>query len=198
MALGRISRLFSKLIRCRKGAAAVEFGIVVAVLFIPLIGGSIELGRGIHHYQVVTKSMRDATRFMSRLPKSAIPDTLDGGGGGPGACSTAENTGVAGEAKNLAMYGNIAGTGSAFLFYWTAPADLGTIDMCGPVALGTAGITCGGNAIGAPITVNGEVLNVEIVCMTATVAYDDIGFLSILGLGPITYTVTHQERWIGD
>jgi Flp pilus assembly protein TadG len=198
VALERISRLFSKLIRCRKGAAAVEFGIVVAILFIPLIGGSIELGRGIHHYQVVTKSMRDATRFMSRLPKSAIPDTLDGGAGGTGACSNTENTGVAGQAKNLAMYGNIAGTGTAFLPYWTAPANLATIDMCGPVALGTAGITCGGNAIAGTVTVDGEDLDVEIVCLTTTVTYDDIGFLSALGLGPITYTVAHQQRWIGD
>ncbi len=175
MALGRISRLFSKLIRCRKGAAAVEFGIVVAVLFIPLIGGSIELGRGIHHYQVVTKSMRDATRFMARMPKSLIPDTLEG------ACSNTENTGVAGDAKNLAMYGNISGTGSAFLFYWTATS---TIEICGPE---TRTVT---PAVGPDI-------DVEIVKMTATVAYDDIGFLSALGLGPITYTVTHEERWIG-
>ena len=57
--------------RVRKGPvrqnAGTEFALVVPFLLLLLIG-SIEIGRALRYYHVVKESLRDAARYLSRVP----------------------------------------------------------------------------------------------------------------------------------
>ncbi|SFB33326.1 TadE-like protein [Collimonas sp. OK607] len=73
----------------QKGTAAVEFALVLPLLlFLTFI--TTEFGRAMYQYNTITKSVRDAVRYLS----VQTPGT-----------HTAE-------AKNLVVYGNTAGTGT--------------------------------------------------------------------------------------
>jgi Flp pilus assembly protein TadG len=78
------------------GTEIVELVIVLPLLAILLIGG-IEFGRAMYTYNIITKSMRNAARYVSA-------DSISTTGVIPGTTIT--------KAKNLAVYGNISGTGS--------------------------------------------------------------------------------------
>ena len=73
----------------QRGVAIVEFALMLPTLLI-LIFIVTELGRAIMQYNTVTKSVRDASRYLSiHLPGTKLA-----------------------EAKNLVVYGNTSGTGS--------------------------------------------------------------------------------------
>lgn len=72
----------------QRGAAAVELGILMVPLLI-LTFGVTEFGRAIYTYNIIDKSTRDAARHM-----------------------TSPNPNRVNESINLAVYGNIAGTGN--------------------------------------------------------------------------------------
>jgi len=72
------------------GVAAVEFGIMLAPL-LAITFGVTEYGRAIYTYNALDKSVRDAARHLT----SVLPTNPD-----PKA-----------EAKNLAVFGNIGGSG---------------------------------------------------------------------------------------
>src|SRR3954451_8383681 len=76
------------LARCTAGAAVVEAA-VVTPLAIALMAGGVEFGRAIFYYHTIDKSLRNATRYLARLPESAV----NGWGLSP--------------AKNLALRGSI-------------------------------------------------------------------------------------------
>ncbi|MDB5753786.1 MAG: pilus assembly protein TadE [Massilia sp.] len=72
----------------QKGVALVEFALVLPLLLVLSLVTS-ELGRAVYRYNSVAKVVRDAVRYLSvQTP----------------------NTHVA-EARNLIVYGNVAGTG---------------------------------------------------------------------------------------
>jgi hypothetical protein len=73
----------------QKGVAMVEFALVLPLLLI-LTFITTEYSRALYQYNVLTKSVRDAARYLSIQP--------------PG-------TQVA-QAKNLVVYGNLSGSGS--------------------------------------------------------------------------------------
>lgn len=75
--------------RKQKGVAIVEFALVLPFLLL-LTFITTEYGRAIWQYNTVTKSVRDAARYLSTQQ--------------PGTHIT--------EARNLAVYGNLAGTGT--------------------------------------------------------------------------------------
>ena len=54
-------------IRARSGNAGTEFAMVAPFLLLLLIG-SIEIGRGLRDYHVVKESVRNAARYLSRVP----------------------------------------------------------------------------------------------------------------------------------
>lgn len=56
---------------CMRGAAAVEFAIVVGLLAL-ILGGVIEFGRAFWYYDAITKATRDAARYMTTVPKQSI------------------------------------------------------------------------------------------------------------------------------
>ena len=77
--------------RRSRGVAAVELGVVLVPLLIITFGVT-EYGRAIYTYNAIDKAARDAARHLtSVLPTNPDPKT---------------------EARNLAVFGNIAGSGS--------------------------------------------------------------------------------------
>jgi Flp pilus assembly protein TadG len=74
-----------------RGVAAVELGLMLAPL-LAITFGVTEYGRAIYTYNTLDKASRDAARHLT----SVLPNTPN-----PKA-----------EAQNLAVYGNIAGTGA--------------------------------------------------------------------------------------
>lgn len=71
------------------GVALVEFALILPMLLL-LTLITVEFGRAIWQYNTLTKSVRDAARYLSlQTPGTKIP-----------------------EARNLMVYGNTAGTGA--------------------------------------------------------------------------------------
>jgi Flp pilus assembly protein TadG len=85
-----------------RGIAVVEFVITAPFLLLLLLAGA-ELGRAFVQYATLSHSIRDSARFVS--DNSIIGTT------GVVSLSNAVIT----QARNLAVYGNIAGTGNAKL-----------------------------------------------------------------------------------
>jgi len=55
----------------QSGAALVEFGLVVSILFL-LLAGTYEFGRAFAYYDALSKGTRDAARYMSVAKKATI------------------------------------------------------------------------------------------------------------------------------
>lgn len=76
----------------QRGVAIVEFALLLPMLLL-LLFIAVELGRALMEYNTVAKSVRDASRYLSiQLPGTKFT-----------------------EARNLVVYGNIAGSGSPLL-----------------------------------------------------------------------------------
>jgi len=119
------------------GNAGAEFALVLPILMLLLFGG-IEIGRALHDFHVVNQTVRDAGRYLSRVPYTCS-------GAGIGSCTTCQSSGECGvcdfvdangnttgdyitNAKALAMTGDTSG-GSNLLAAWTDPSSI-TIEMC--------------------------------------------------------------------
>ena len=76
----------------QKGTAIVEFALILPLLLL-LTMITTEFGRAIYQYNTIVKSLRNTTRYLSlQTPNTQIT-----------------------EAKNLVVFGNIAGTGTALV-----------------------------------------------------------------------------------
>ncbi len=179
----RVAGFFRGLMGAVSGTAAVEFALFLFFILMPFLFGIFEIGRALEQHHVVTKSVRDAVRYVARRELETGTTEFDedcaekgdsGGGLSP-----------AGEAKDLAMYGEFrpATTGATPLMAaWDAAANASayqTVCITGPVAVNTGTLT------------------VNVVTVTATVPFDDI-LLQAFGIGPISFDVSHQERYIGE
>jgi hypothetical protein len=80
--------------RTQKGVAIVEFALILPFLLL-LTFITTEFGRAIWEYNTLTKSVRDAARYLSTRTPSNPADMA--------------------KARNLLVYGNLAGTGSPLL-----------------------------------------------------------------------------------
>ncbi|MBX9746716.1 MAG: pilus assembly protein [Hyphomonadaceae bacterium] len=97
---------FTRFARSRKGAALVEFSLLAPILVL-LMGGLSEFANAMRQYHVMEKGVRDAGRYLTRVPMSGC--TING------ASVTA--------AQNLVLTGRTAG-GSYFLNDWTDPSTV--------------------------------------------------------------------------
>ena len=88
--------------RRQRGVAVVEF-VVTAPLVLLLVLGCAEVGRAFVHYATLTYSVRDAGRFATEKVFNGTTQVV-----------LLSNTKIT-ETKNLAVYGNVAGTGNARL-----------------------------------------------------------------------------------
>lgn len=102
--------------RC-EGVAAVEF-VITAPLLILVMLATAELGRAFVHYDTLSYSIRNSARFVT--------ETAQGGTTGVVVLSAT----VVQQARNLAVYGNVAGTGARVLPNFQ-PAQVTVLDATG-------------------------------------------------------------------
>jgi Flp pilus assembly protein TadG len=160
--------LLLRLVRCTSGSATLEAALVMP-LAIALMAGGVEFGRVYSAASTADKSMRAAARYLARIPCATVSPA--------GICTAAPaicDWGLT-NAKNLAVYGNLAGTGNALIASWsTSSVTLTLPSDCGALP------------------------NPTIIQLTATVPFTAI-MLSAVGLSnTITMNVQHEERWIGE
>lgn len=152
----KIRSWVQRFIRCESGTSILETAVVLPLLVI-LMGGVYDFGRAYGTMSAGQKSMRAAVRYLTRLPAEAV-------------CNSWALT----QAKNIALYGNTAGTGSLLIPNWTA----------GDITLTTKPTNC-------PTT---SVTNIN---LSANVPYSSLMW-SVIGLGNnTTMRVEHEEKWVG-
>jgi hypothetical protein len=132
---------------------------------ISLMTGGIEFGNLFSTYGTAAKSVRDAARYLARVP------TRDDAGNLTGAIC-AGGWGL-NNAKNLAIYGNLSGTGTPLIPTTTTITTPGT-DCNNPT-----NITVQANVPYAPLMFSGIPL-------------------TSIRFSALTVTQTHLEPWIGE
>jgi Flp pilus assembly protein TadG len=113
----RALRFFRELARCTSGSAVLEGALVVPVA-ITLMAGGVEFGRIFSAYGTANKSMRDAARYLARVP--------DKDSGGNATTANICGWGLT-NAKNLAMYGKLnanPATDTPLIPGWTDPNSI--------------------------------------------------------------------------
>ena len=165
-----LGRTLRALWQDREGSALVEGAIVVPVLF-ALMFGIYEFSWIFFQQHLISTGLRDATRYLSRLP-----DPCDG----------ASPTWIIGQEndKNLATSGSIGG-GRARVKGWTAAM---VTPQCTAIdnSSGSNGLTA---FRGGPV----------IYVITVSTRFPDpsLGFFGFLGLKSPVISVAHSERAIG-
>lgn len=99
--------LLSRFGRSRKGAALVEFALLGPVLII-LMCGLAEFSNAMRQYHIMEKSVRDAARYLTRVPMTG--------------CTI--NAAAITAAQNLALTGRTASGGTYVLPAWTDPTTV--------------------------------------------------------------------------
>lgn len=156
------------LARDSRGAAALEFGILLPFLVI-LLSGVVELGRSLWQHHALDKGVRDAARYLSR-----VPDPTDAG--------------ARARAKNIATRGHVLGTEPLLFSHWqtsfSTNLDSGT-NLVQP--FDNTGCTFRG-----PCTNGG----VSVINVTADVTppASEFPLLSLIGIGAIQYSARAQMR----
>jgi hypothetical protein len=127
--------------RSDRGNAAAEFALCIPLLIIIMVA-IIELGRGLHDFHVVSETVRDAARYLSRSPIDctaagpATGCTNCGAGGDCGVCDFVDAGGVLDgsripDAIAIAMTGDLDSAPGAqnLLGYWTDTNTV-TVQIC--------------------------------------------------------------------
>jgi Flp pilus assembly protein TadG len=144
-------KLLLQLARCSSGNALVEMTIVVPVA-ISLTAGGVDFGMALTTQATAGKSVRDAARYLGNLRAS-------------------ECNGQIANAQNIAVYGNLNGTGNALVPNWNANG--------GPN--NNVNITCGSTVV-----------------VSAKIPYDSIILASFLPISStLTLSTQHEEPQLG-
>ncbi len=168
----RKNRLWRRGLEDKRGAALIEFTLVLPIL-LALAFGVTEFGRIIQHHHVVQKGVRDSARYLARIHTDSCA--------APGAGWTA----AVAIAKDLAMKGSTDPAATVILPYWTDPGTISVSLNCFNI---TADAFRGrdGSAI------------IPLVEVSAAVTYQDIGMLAFFGFGAPTFNLTHEEMNFGE
>jgi hypothetical protein len=169
---GRHGRIGLKL--DERGLALVEFAIVLPLLIL-ILAGLFEFGRLIQHRHAIVKSVGDATRYLAHISPESVQCPA---GGGAGNIVNAEEMD---RARNLVVYGSTAAIPPEIVSY-LAPGDISVV------------VDCLDNSSGS---YRGRE-ELAVIRVLAQTEYQDFGWLDFIGLGPITFAVTHQQLHIGD
>lgn len=158
------------LIRDRAGAVMVEFALALPLLLLLLAGGY-ELGRAIWHHHLVDKGVRDATRYLTRVPNPTDAASIE-------------------RARRLLVAGSFDAAATPVLADWVLDPSLVQV----AVQLQTLD-----NSLGEFRGPDGGVANIDVVKLTATVQYNGVGLLPFIGFADgMTMVVSHEERHIGE
>ncbi|RWM06572.1 MAG: pilus assembly protein [Mesorhizobium sp.] len=168
--LGHVLRQLARFSRDQCGAVLVEMTLV-APLMLTLSAGVFEFGNLIHDKLLMEAGLTDGARFAARCNSQIYTDA------GLAAINCASI------ATNIAVYGNVAGTGSPRVPNWqTANVTV------------TIGTGCHDAVVGGVTQYRSTTAQVCVVQASGTYPYTGIGMLSLIGLGPITLSGSHQER----
>jgi Flp pilus assembly protein TadG len=154
----RHSTILRPLVRDEAGAALVEFSLLAPFLVF-LVLGMTEFGRFLYQYQMVLEGLRDAGRYIARLDPTDATNQSN--------------------ARNLAVFGTINGSGTARVTGWTVAN----------ISFNPQNISNSAGTYRGPATI-------QVIEVTTTFNYADVGFLSLLGLGPISVNAAHEQRVI--
>lgn len=165
---------FKTINQSASGSALAEFALVLPLLALLLTVG-VEVSRIVYHYHIATKGVQDAARYLSR---SEAVNTGD-------LCGTpnADWTNAVSAAKNLALYGNVAGSGSLILSSWNTTGSI------------TVTLDCQTNA--ALVSPLGAGAQIPVINVSTSFAYDSLGLLGFLNASGFTIQATHKEMGIG-
>jgi Flp pilus assembly protein TadG len=162
-------RTLQSLWRDNVGSAVVEGAVLMPVL-LALVGGVYEFSWVFYQQKLVEAGVRDAARYLSRVPASASPcDASDPGG-----------TSYTTYAKNIAVYGSPTTSGfNRRVNGWTT----GAVTITCPTFDNSAG-----NYLG-PAT---------LYRVLATTSFTDpsLGFFGLLGLSAPNISARHEELYI--
>ena len=192
----RVAGFFRGLMGAVSGTAVVEFSLFLFFILMPFLFGIFEIGRALQQHHVVTKSVRDAARYVARTRDDngvafTTTNLIDAGCVAVGKFAGGSSPAAAGNAKDLAMYGVFNPVSSCPRTLTDDDPLMAAWDAaCDPAAYQTVCIT-------GPVAVDTGTLTVDVVTVTATVAFEDV-MLHAFGIGPITFDVSHQERYIGE
>lgn len=146
----------------RRGTAIVEAAIVLPVMIL-LLFGLIEIGRALMEHHTLTRSVRDAARYVARVPL-LCPATDD-----------PTWSGVKSIARNLALTGQRTG-GTPLVPSWTTAAF----------------------SVADPVCEDWSGRPVQVITVNASVPYQDLGFLTLLGLSGFTLGASNQQPHVGE
>lgn len=151
--------------RDARGAAAVEVGL--AFPFIVLFAsGLFEYGALFYNYELIQTGVRDAARYLSRVQSPAAAEAT---------------------ARNLALYGNVGGTGTARVNSWQASHIQITYETTpNPINEATGRRLYRGRD---PLVV---------VRVSTSFNYNGLGLLNAVRLGPVRVDAAHEERYVGE
>ena len=163
-----IARHLRRFRRDQRGTVLIEMAIV-APLILLLSAGVFEFGNLIHDKLLMEAGLDDAARFAARCNSQIYTQanlTIN--------CATV--------AENIAERGTVSSTGTERVPGFNATVNTSTcyntVDVNGVVLyLSTTSQVC-------------------VVTASGTLLYNGIGMLSLLVIGPITLTASHQERFI--
>jgi Flp pilus assembly protein TadG len=166
-----MASLFKKLFREDCGNAFIEASIMLPVL-VTLGFGALEFANVFGQHQEMTTGLRDAARYLARVPLTA-----------PGQTCNAAIAAQAGTARNLAAYGTIAAGTQLRVPNW-APGNIN-------VAIANVDNSA------CPPAYNGGPATLCIVTVWTSAPYTGFGFLAAIGVTAPTVNLTHSERWLG-
>ena len=175
--MNRFTQHMERLWKARGGIASVEFVLILPVLTLMLFG-TIEVGRLLFDFHAASKTVRDATRYLTRIDAIAL---------GLACPATTVNNAAAEvtNAKNLALRGTIDTSKPYLLGYWTDANSISVSVSCEDNSANTYQGFYAGAAWIPSITVSATV---PIPLMN--------GWL--LGQGDtLTFTVRHEEVHFG-
>jgi Flp pilus assembly protein TadG len=176
--LRRLSRILKHFNSDQRGTVLVEMSMVVPLMLF-LSAGVFEFGNLIHDKLLMEAGLSDGARFAARCNSTLYTNA------GLAAINCADI------ATNIAVFGNVAGTGSARIPGWQK-SDV-TITIADPA---TCHNTVDSNGVVLYLSTTSQVC---IVTASGTYAYSDrdsVGMLSLLNIGPITLGSSHEERLI--
>ncbi len=167
--------------RSQSGIASVEFVLILPLIALMLFG-TIDIGRLLFDYQAVSKSVRDATRYVARSEAGALFSNL--------ATCTVDPTTAAGSptqnARNMTLTGTVDLSGGYILTYWT---DTTTVDVSG---------VCFDNSAGTYQGFYSGNDDIPIVTVAATVSFPLLNGWLLGQNNNLTFTISHEEAFIGE
>ncbi len=181
MTTEQIMRGLRRAWRSQSGVAAVEFVLILPLMALMLFG-TIDIGRLLFDYHAVSKSVRDASRYVARSDAGALFSDL--------ATCTVNPTTAAGsptqEARNMALTGTTDLSGSYILTYWTDTTTVAVSSVCFDNSAGTfEGFYSG-------------IENIPIVTVAATVSFPLLNGWLLGRNNNLTFTISHEEAFIGE